>query len=47
MRQAVELVRRTGEYHILVIVADGQVDQVKETSDAIVEAWGRTKPFEK
>lgn len=40
IRQAVKLVRETNEYHILLIVADGQVsrDQVKETTAAIVEA---------
>lgn len=38
IRQAIELVRKTGEYHILVMVADGQVDQVQDTADAIVEA---------
>lgn len=38
IRQAIQLVRRTGEYHILLMVADGQVDQVQETTAAIVEA---------
>lgn len=38
IRQAVAVVRRTNEYHILLIIADGQVDQVQETVDAIVEA---------
>jgi E3 ubiquitin-protein ligase RGLG len=40
IRQAVKLVRETNEYHILVIVADGQVsrDHVAETTRAIVEA---------
>jgi hypothetical protein len=38
IRQATELVRRTEEYHILLLVADGQVDSVKDTADAIVEA---------
>jgi len=40
IRQAVKLVRETNEYHILLIVADGQVtrDRVQETMAAIVEA---------
>lgn len=40
IRQAVKLVRETNEYHILLIVADGQVsrDNVAETTQAIVEA---------
>lgn len=40
IRQAIKLVRETNEYHILLIVADGQVspDCVKETTNAIVEA---------
>jgi hypothetical protein len=38
IRQATELVRRTQEYHILLLIADGQVDSVKDTVDAIVEA---------
>lgn len=40
IRQAVKLVRETNEYHILVIIADGQVskDYVQATTDAIVEA---------
>mmetsp|Transcript_30516 Transcript_30516/g.55528 ORF Transcript_30516/g.55528 Transcript_30516/m.55528 type:complete len:362 (-) Transcript_30516:263-1348(-) len=40
IRQAVKLVRETKEYHILLIVADGQVSesQVSETKRAIVEA---------
>jgi len=40
IRQAIQLVRQTNEYHILVMIADGQVsrDQVKATTDAIVEA---------
>lgn len=40
IRQAIKLVRETNEYHILLIVADGQVtvEKVKETTDAIVEA---------
>ncbi len=35
---AIDIVRQAQAYHILVIIADGQVDNVRETSDAIVEA---------
>lgn len=35
---ATEIVKKERAYHILVIIADGKVDQVKQTSDAIVEA---------
>merc|ERR1712224_1049705 len=38
IRQSIRIVRETGEYHILLIVADGQVDDVQETANAIVEA---------
>lgn len=38
IRHATELVRRTQEYHILLLIADGQVDSVNDTVDAIVEA---------
>jgi len=38
IRHSIQIVRETGEYHVLLIVADGQVNEVKETADAIVEA---------
>jgi len=38
IREAISIVQRERSYHILVIVADGQVDNVRETSQAIVDA---------
>eukprot|EP01130_Rhizamoeba_saxonica_P016797 TRINITY_DN7835_c1_g2_i1.p1 TRINITY_DN7835_c1_g2~~TRINITY_DN7835_c1_g2_i1.p1 ORF type:complete len:268 (+),score=64.71 TRINITY_DN7835_c1_g2_i1:1-804(+) len=38
IRQAIMIVRETREYHIVVIIADGQVTTPKDTIDAIVEA---------
>lgn len=38
IRQAVQIVQASGEYHILVIIADGEVIQVQETRQAIIEA---------
>jgi len=38
IRAAIDIVRQAQAYHILVIIADGQVDNVRETSEAIVEA---------
>lgn len=38
IRKAVETVKSTGEYHILVIVADGEVTKPRETAQAIVDA---------
>ncbi|KAL4239577.1 hypothetical protein ACF0H5_000388 [Mactra antiquata] len=36
--KAIEIVKETNEYHILVIVADGQVPTEKPTTDALIEA---------
>jgi len=38
IRQAIAIVRNTKSYHILVIIADGQVTNEQETVNAIVEA---------
>lgn len=38
IRKAIDIVKRTNLYHILVIVADGAVDRKEDTIDAIVEA---------
>jgi E3 ubiquitin-protein ligase RGLG len=38
IRKAIEIVKKTRKFHVLVIIADGQVDQKVETIDAIVEA---------
>jgi len=38
IKAAINIVKQEKAYHILVIIADGQVDNVKETTDAIVEA---------
>jgi len=35
---AISIIKETKDYHILVIIADGQVNKEKETIDAIVEA---------
>jgi len=38
IREAINIVTREKSYHILIIIADGQVDNVQQTADAIVEA---------
>lgn len=38
IRKAIDIVRNTKQYHILLIIADGQVDNVKDTTSAIIEA---------
>eukprot|EP01124_Arcella_intermedia_P013682 TRINITY_DN2009_c0_g1_i1.p1 TRINITY_DN2009_c0_g1~~TRINITY_DN2009_c0_g1_i1.p1 ORF type:complete len:284 (+),score=42.44 TRINITY_DN2009_c0_g1_i1:75-926(+) len=38
IKEAIQCVARGGGYHILLIIADGQVDNVKDTEQAIVEA---------
>jgi len=38
IREAIKIVRETKEYHILLIIADGQVSDANETVRAIVEA---------
>ncbi|QKF93857.1 VWA copine [Fadolivirus algeromassiliense] len=36
--KAIDLVKNVREYHILLIICDGQVDNITETTNAIVEA---------
>ncbi|CAF0744742.1 unnamed protein product [Didymodactylos carnosus] len=38
IKEAIRIVKKTKQYHILVIVADGQVTNERQTKDAIVEA---------
>ncbi len=38
IRQAIEIVKETREFHVLLIIADGQVTSERETAEAIVEA---------
>lgn len=38
IRKAIEIVKRENQYHILLILSDGQVENVRETAAAIVEA---------
>lgn len=36
--EAIEIVKQEKGYHILIIIADGQVSNITETANAIVEA---------
>jgi len=38
IREAIKIVQQAKSYHILIIIADGQVDNVRDTTAAIVEA---------
>ena len=38
IRKAVDIVRQTGRYHILVIITDGQITQESATTKAIIDA---------
>jgi len=38
IKEAIKIVKEEKSYHILVIIADGQVDNIKDTTSAIVEA---------
>ncbi|EKE39885.1 hypothetical protein ENUP19_0252G0077 [Entamoeba nuttalli] len=38
IRKAIDIVRATHSYHILLIICDGQVDNEKDTTAAIIEA---------
>ena len=38
INKALEIVQQTRQYHILVIIADGQVSSIRPTADAIVRA---------
>jgi len=38
IRKAVDIVRQTGKYHILVIITDGQITHESETIKAVIEA---------
>jgi hypothetical protein len=38
IREAINIVQRERSYHILVIIADGQIDNVRDTVTAIVDA---------
>jgi E3 ubiquitin-protein ligase RGLG len=38
IRKAIDIVRETKTFHVLLIIADGQVDNKQDTIDAIVDA---------
>ena len=38
IRKAIQIVQNTKQYHILIIIADGEVQRVKDTADAIINA---------
>jgi len=38
IREAISIVSQKKSYHILIIIADGQVENVKDTTEAIIEA---------
>jgi E3 ubiquitin-protein ligase RGLG len=38
IERAIEIVKKTGNYHILVIVTDGEVIDIKQTEEAIIKA---------
>ena len=38
IRKAMQIVQETQQYHILIIIADGEVQRVKDTADAIISA---------
>ncbi|XP_060084694.1 uncharacterized protein LOC132563955 [Ylistrum balloti] len=38
IHQAIDIVKKTGTYHILIVIADGQVNEEQPTIDAIIQA---------
>ncbi|XP_033748151.1 E3 ubiquitin-protein ligase RGLG4-like [Pecten maximus] len=38
IHQAIDIVKKTGTYHILIVIADGQVNEEEPTIDAIIQA---------